>query len=72
MLSIELTEEIEARFEHFAKRTGRCQSFHVREAILEKNEDMEEVHLAEETSERIAERDEQTLSAEEIWRGLEG
>ena len=58
MLSMGLTEEIEARFEHLVERTGCSQSFHVREAILEKSEDMEEVHLAEETSERIAEGDE--------------
>ena len=58
MLSMGLIEENEARFEHLTKRTGRCQSFHVREAILERIEDMGEVYLAEETSERIAEGDE--------------
>ena len=58
MLSIGLTEEIETRLDRLAKRTGRNQSFHVREAILEKSEDVEEVHLEEETSERIAEGDE--------------
>ena len=72
MLSIGLKEEIEARLMRLAKWTGHRQSFHVREAILEKSEDMEEVYLAEETSTRIAEGGEKTLSAEDIWRGLEG
>ena len=58
MLSIGLTEEIESRLERLAKRTGRSQSFHVREAVLEKSEDVEEVHLEEEISEHLAEGDE--------------
>lgn len=71
MLSIELPEEIEARLERLAERTGRSKSFYVREAILEKIEDMEEVCLAEETLERVRKGDEKTLSAEEMWRALE-
>lgn len=71
MLSIELPEEIEARLERLAKRTGRSKSFYVREAILEKIEDMEDVYLAEEVLERIRKGDERTISAEEMWRGLE-
>ena len=47
MLSIELPEEIEARLERLAERTGRSKSFYVREAILEKIEEMEDVYLAE-------------------------
>ena len=57
-MSIGLTEEIEARLERLAKRTGRSRNWHVREAILEKSEDMEEVHLEEEISEHLAEGDE--------------
>ena len=71
MLSIGRTEEIEARLERLAKRTGRSKSFHVREAILEKSEDVEEDYPTEETLERIREGDEKTLNAEDIWRGLE-
>ena len=58
MLSIGLTEDIEARLERLAKRTGCSQNFHVREVTLEKIEDVEEDCPAEETSERIAEGDE--------------
>lgn len=71
MLSIDLPEEIEARLERLAERTGRSKSFYVREAVLEKIEDMEDVYLAEEVLERIRKGDEKTLSAEDMWRGLE-
>ena len=71
MLSIRLTEEIEARIERLAGRTGRNKGVNVREAIVEKIEDMEEVYLAEEILERIREGDEKTLSAKEMRRGLE-
>jgi RHH-type rel operon transcriptional repressor/antitoxin RelB len=71
MLSIRLPEEIEARLERLAKQTGRTKSFYAREAILEKIEDMEDVYLAEHVLERIRKGEEKTLSAEEMWRGLE-
>ena len=71
MLSIELSEEIEARLERLAERTGRSKSFYIREAILEKIGDMEEVYLAEEVLERVRKGDERTISAEEMWRGLD-
>ena len=71
ILSIELPEEIEARLERLAERTGRSKSFYVREAILEKIEDMEDVYLAEEALDRIRKGDEKIISAEGMWRGLE-
>ena len=71
MLSIRLPEEIEARLERLAKQTGRTKSFYAREAILEKIEDMEDVYLVEHVLERIRKGEEKTLSAEEMWRGLE-
>lgn len=43
----------------------------VRKGILEKIEDMEDVYLAEHVLERIRKGAEKTLSAEEMWRGLE-
>ena len=71
MLSIDLPEEIEARLERLAERTGRSKSFYVREAVLEKIEDMEDVYLAEKVLERVHRGEEQILSAEDMWRGLE-
>lgn len=71
MLSIELPEEIEARLERLAERTGRSKSFYAREAILEKIEDMEDAYLAENVLERVRKGEEKILSAEDMWRGLE-
>lgn len=68
MLSIDLPEEIEARLERLAERTGRSKSFYVREAVLEKIEDMEDVYLAEKVLERVRRGEEQILSAEDMWR----
>jgi len=41
MLAIRLPEDIEARLETLAKRTGRSKTFYARQAILEYLEDME-------------------------------
>ena len=71
MLSIDLPEEIEARLERLTERTGRSKSFYVREAVLEKIEDMGDVYLAEKVLERVRRGEEQILSAEDMWRGLE-
>lgn len=60
MLSIELTEEIEARLDFLAELTGRAKSFLVREAILEKIENMEEVFQAVVTLPRVCKGNEKT------------
>jgi RHH-type rel operon transcriptional repressor/antitoxin RelB len=45
-LSIRLPEDIEARLDALARKTGRTKSFYVREAILEHLEDLEDYYLA--------------------------
>ena len=60
MLSIELTEEIEARLDFLAELTGRTKCFLVREAILEKIEIMEEVFWAVVTLSRVCKGNEIT------------
>jgi RHH-type rel operon transcriptional repressor/antitoxin RelB len=47
MLAIRLPEEIEARLDKLAKRTGRTKTFYARQAILEHLDDLEDVYLAE-------------------------
>ena len=63
MLSIELPEEVEAGLERLAERTVRTKSFLVREAILEKIENLEEVFLAVDTLQRVCKGNEKTLNA---------
>ena len=47
MLAIRLPEDIEARLDKLAKRTGRTKTFYARQAILEHLDDLEDVFLAE-------------------------
>jgi RHH-type transcriptional regulator, rel operon repressor / antitoxin RelB len=47
MLAIRLPDEIEARLDALAKRTGRSKTFYARQAILEHLADMEDLYLAE-------------------------
>ena len=68
MLRIQLPEEIEARLDRLARKTGRSKSDYACEAILEKIEDMEDVYLAEQVLDRIQEGAEQVVSAEEVYR----
>ena len=71
MLSVRLPEEVETRLERLAKETGRTKSYHARAAILEKIEDMEDMHLAEHGLDRIRKDKGNIVSADEIWRELE-
>ena len=71
MLSLRLPADIESRLETLAKETGRTKSYYAREAILEKIEDMEDAYLGNEILERIRKGEEEVLTAEEMWRGLD-
>ena len=52
MLAVRLPEDIEARLDSLAKRTGRTKTFYVREAILEYLEDLEDYYLAAERAKK--------------------
>ena len=71
MLSLRLPADIESRLETLARETGRTKSHYAREAILEKIEDMEDAYLGSEILERIRKGEEDVLTAEEMWRGLD-
>ena len=47
MLAIRLPQEIEARLEELARRTGRSKTFYARQAILDHLDDLEDLYLAE-------------------------
>lgn len=70
MLSIRLPEEFDARLERLAEEAGLSKSEYAREAILEKIEDMEDLHLAEQVLERVHKGEENVVSSEEMWREL--
>ena len=68
MLSIRLPEDVEARLERLANETERTKSDYARAVILEKIEDMEDMHLAEHVLDRIRKGEEKLVSADEIRR----
>jgi len=46
MLAIRLPQSIEKRLEKLARRTGRTNTYYVREALLQHLEEIEDVYLA--------------------------
>ena len=53
MISIRLPNEIEARLDYLAVKTGRTKTFYMREALLEYLDNIEEQFLAEKTVEDL-------------------
>jgi RHH-type transcriptional regulator, rel operon repressor / antitoxin RelB len=47
MIAVRIPEDLEARLDKLAKRTGRTKTFYVREAITEHLDDLEDLYLAE-------------------------
>jgi RHH-type transcriptional regulator, rel operon repressor / antitoxin RelB len=70
MLAIRLPEEIEARLEDLAKKTGRTKTFYAREAILEYIEDLEDLYLAEQRLSDIQAGRTKTYTLDEVKAAL--
>ncbi len=70
MISIELPKEIDARLDHLARKTGRSKADHVREAVIEYLEDLEDAAIAEERLEAIREGRSRTYTIEEMEKAL--
>lgn len=66
-VSLRLPEEIEARLEALAQKTGRTKTFYIREAIVEHIEDLEDYFLA---LERIQHREGDSMSIEDVIERL--
>jgi RHH-type transcriptional regulator, rel operon repressor / antitoxin RelB len=66
MLAIRLPEEIEARLDALAKRTGRSKTFYAREAILRHLENLEDLYQAERVVKRIRAGKESTSTLDEV------
>jgi len=73
MLAIRLPENIEARLDRLAKRTGRTKTYYAREAILQYLDDLEDIYLAEKDLEAVRSGRGRTVPLEKIMRryGLE-
>ncbi len=70
MLAIRLPEEIEARLDNLAKRTGRSKTFYAREAILAYLDDMEDLYLTEQVMRRIRSGEERISTLAEVEKRL--
>ena len=66
MLAIRLPEEIEARLDILAERTGRSKTFYARQAILAHLDDLEDLYLAEQVVRRISNDDERSSTLDEV------
>ena len=71
MLAIRLPEETEKRLAELAKKTGRTKTFYAREAIEKHLEDLEDIYLGLATLERVRSGEEEILSSEDVWNGLD-
>ena len=47
MATIRLGDDLEKRLDTLAKLTGRTKSYYIREAVISKLEDLEDVYIAE-------------------------
>lgn len=69
-ISIRLPEDIEARLDRLAARTGRSKTYYVREAILEHLDDLEDLYLAERRLIDLRNGKDEAVGGEEFWRGV--
>ena len=72
MLSIRIPKEIDARLERLADEAGQTKNDYARKAILERIEQIEDLHSAEQVLDRLRNGEERVVSSEEMWRELEG
>lgn len=69
--SVRLSPEIESRLDALATKTGRTKAYYLRELVERGLEDIEDYYLAAEAMERLRRGEDQIISGEEFWRGLE-
>ncbi|HCR85603.1 MAG TPA: anti-toxin [Alphaproteobacteria bacterium] len=55
-ISVRLGEELEQRLESLAKRTGRTKSHYIREVLIERLEELEDLYIAERVLENPSEK----------------
>lgn len=70
MLAVRLPEEIESRLSRLAAETGRSKSYYVREALVERMDEMEDVYLAEQRLIDVRSGHSRTHTLEEVERNL--
>jgi RHH-type rel operon transcriptional repressor/antitoxin RelB len=69
--SVRLSPEIEKRLSALSAKTARSKAFYLREIIERGLEDVEDYYLAVEAMGRLKRGEDEIISHEEFWRGLE-
>jgi RHH-type rel operon transcriptional repressor/antitoxin RelB len=69
-VSLRLPEDLKARLEKLAKRTGRSKTFYMIEAISEKMEDLEDLYLAEQRTLALRAGRSKTYTLDEVEKRL--
>ncbi|MDK4704146.1 MULTISPECIES: DUF6290 family protein [unclassified Rhizobium] len=69
--AIRLPDETYERLQALATRTGRTATFYIRQAVEAHLDEMEDVYLAERAMERIKNGEDEVVSSEEFWRGMD-
>jgi RHH-type transcriptional regulator, rel operon repressor / antitoxin RelB len=74
MLALRLPQDLEARLEALARKTGRTKSFYAREALVEYIDDLEDLYLAQKRYASVEKGRSSTLTLDEVERriGLDG
>jgi len=68
--SVRLPEELEARLDALARRTGRTKAFYVRQALEQQLEDLEDYYDAVQASRRVREGKEKIYTLDEVVKDL--
>jgi RHH-type rel operon transcriptional repressor/antitoxin RelB len=66
-ITVRLGESVESRLRHLAKITGRTQTYYIKEALIEKLDDLEDIYIAEK---RIESSDGRRLSLDDVEQGI--
>jgi RHH-type rel operon transcriptional repressor/antitoxin RelB len=69
--AVRIPDNMHARLQALAAKTGRTATFYIREAIETHLEDMEDVYLAEQALEKLAKGKDKIISSEEFWQGMD-
>ena len=70
--AVRLSDETYQRLQVLSEQTGRTATYYIREAIETHLDDLEDIYLVEQALERLRRGEDQVVSAEAFWRGLEG
>ena len=70
-ISVNLTPEAEARLLELARKSGQSKDVQLRQIIDQGLEDLEDYYAGHEVLGRIVRGEEQVLTSEDFWRGVD-